>query len=890
MGRRRVLVALAWACFALAAGSAEAKRVRVFAVQPKLDVGRWLDSREHFRAKFFALFDRGLRGMPGTPLVQRGAGDVASHLLGPSDPSRPVETARDLVALPEDAGLWSILAGVRGAGARSLPAVPNAFALAVASVAGTYAPQVAHYASTYPQLASRTPQGRLLVVALTDQIARVAVETFAELADRYDVWLEAGMNMARDWRVVCTDMAAFNSARPPRLPGGERCAVEDPARVALLRGSEEPFRDYAYEATTPDAVNMGLVFDPDGRIVSRQVKAYLTPPELPGLSLDLRPGPAAGLRAVPTPVGRLGVVTSKDAWMPDVIDRLDADGVEILIQPEYFLGNLTVPQGSFNPAGIWNPDVLLASGPSALLRSPSMEAMALPQLVGNMLDASADHQSQIVTRVRSKRTSRVAAMVGQPSQRGFAAMSPWVVPDPAEAPYPERRARLAAAGARLLPDSTAPCADPAEPGPCANGHVEDVVFHDVEVGRRPAYRRYRGPFGRTVFGHSRPLGHSRSPQRAVSLSTRGRTVAAGFEEGESGASRIRLAISRDGGRRFRRVATPAPTPAWSQRGPAIAVSAGRVLLAWAEEHGAESRIKVAVSRNGRRFSVPRAVGAAEGSRQERPSLAPAPGGGAYLVYLDDRDRSVDDDLPQAHVRFARVNPAGEPGETRRLDGGQPVELAAKLDNAWAPIVASRGDRVAVSWLDFRTYDWRPYLRMSGDGGSSWGPERAVSSNRAMDPNGTWEQGATAPSLALAGEQPLVAWSDWRKLPGSLEKPSTAYDAWLASGQDGGEDVRVDGHGDRQESAFSPSVLAVGADAIVAFQDSAGANGDIRAVRIRSGIRPGRRLRVDDTGRGGSNQYRPAVARAGRHILVCWEDERNGPRQVYCARAPLSRIR
>ena len=33
--------------------------------------------------------------------------------------------------------------------------------------------------------------------------------------------------MARDWQVVCDDQAAFNSASPPRLPGGVMCAEEN---------------------------------------------------------------------------------------------------------------------------------------------------------------------------------------------------------------------------------------------------------------------------------------------------------------------------------------------------------------------------------------------------------------------------------------------------------------------------------------------------------------------------------------------------------------------------------------------------------------------------------------------------------------------------------------
>ncbi|MEA2412504.1 MAG: hypothetical protein QOC77_3065, partial [Thermoleophilaceae bacterium] len=58
----------------LAAGPAAAKTVRVFAMQPKLDLA-WMQSRQTYHDKMFALADARLRG-PGAPLVQRGAADA----------------------------------------------------------------------------------------------------------------------------------------------------------------------------------------------------------------------------------------------------------------------------------------------------------------------------------------------------------------------------------------------------------------------------------------------------------------------------------------------------------------------------------------------------------------------------------------------------------------------------------------------------------------------------------------------------------------------------------------------------------------------------------------------------------------------------------------------
>ena len=95
--------------------------------------------------------------------------------------------------------------------------------------------------------------------------------------------------MVQSWQVVCNDIEAFNRADPPRLPGGVLCQEQNPQKVAQLRDPSDTSRDYAYEATTGKLSNMALVFDPDGRLISKQEKTYLTPTEMPG-QLDLVPG------------------------------------------------------------------------------------------------------------------------------------------------------------------------------------------------------------------------------------------------------------------------------------------------------------------------------------------------------------------------------------------------------------------------------------------------------------------------------------------------------------------------------------------------------------------------------------------------------------------------
>ena len=432
---RRSVATLGLLVTLLAAGAAQAKTVRVHTVGPRFEKS-WVDSRGHYAAKLDGL-------MATLPRLGRD---------------------RDLVVLPEDLGLMAAFSGERGATARESDTLIGA----VATLLGTYGPQIAYYQQKYPSLSERGIPTRALALALTDTFGRVAVETFSELADRYDVWLEAGVNMARDWR-----------------------RTTDPATVAALG---EPGRDYAYVATTAEPVNMALVFDPDGKLVSKQVKAYLTPIELPG-QLDLVPGDPRGLTAVDTPVGKLGFVTSKDAWMPDVTGRLDDAGVEILVQPEFFVGDVV----STDPTLPWAPDTLKASGYSDLLRHPSLQAMALPELTGDVFDFAADAQSHIA--VRPSPGGPSGALVGQDPAPGLAQVQPWPGPDPADLPTEERRRAVVAANA-----------------PKAEGVLSQDVTVGVTAKRRPAKRR-----------RDRPIAPSKRAQRHVALTRRGRTVVAAWE-------------------------------------------------------------------------------------------------------------------------------------------------------------------------------------------------------------------------------------------------------------------------------------------------------------------------------------------------------------------------
>ncbi len=866
----RLVAALALLCTLLAPASAAARDVRVFTVSPKFGLD-WVDTREHFHDKLFALADEQRRG-PASP-IQEGLGDVRSRLLGPEDPRRPAATARDLVTLPEDLGLMAAFSGSRATQARAAGSLTEA----IVGLIGSYGSVSTYYGQKYPELPARPfPPTRLLAVSLTDTFVRVGVESFAELADATDSYVVAGVTLAQDWQVVCSSRASYV---PP--PGAGPCAVEDPARVALLRSPDEPERTYAYEATTSKPSTMALVFDPDGKLIDKTVKAFLTPVELPG-QLDLVPGEVDGVRAIATPVGRLGIVTSKDAWMPDITRKLDQQRVEVLIQPEFFVGS-TVSQ-----KGPWNPDTLQGSGPSDVLRHPSMKAMALPQLVGNVFDFSADAQALIATR-----SAPAGAFVGQPPGAGFTTVAPWVVPEPGGS-FPERRRALGAAGEALLPGGPA-CASPRRPGPCAGGQVESVLARDVEVGTEPAYKRTRTR--RTPksarFAAARPLRPGRAAQRNVALASRGKRVWAAWEErrtpdgaagtpiGTGGAADVVfVAASADGGRHFAKPV--ALGPGWW---PSVSVGPdGRVWVAW--EHA--DRVRVASSADGgRSFSAP--VGVDGRASQHKPAVAATGAGSAFVAWIDERSSSPSDTLPQAGLYGARLHAGAEPEAARRLDStGPTAQFAEELDHSWAPALATRGAKLALSWVDFKGYDWSVFTRESDDGGARFGPERRVN---AQAPGVEALDDAPAVALTAAGRG-LVAFTDWVNPADSNAEPSGLYDTQLARTDTVGAPMgtggprQVDGDARAHRSTFSPALVSVGEDALVAWQDSGAGPGVVELARVTPGA-TGRPLRVAPGGRG---QYRPALVVGGASTVVAWEDHRNGPSRIYVTRGATRRLR
>jgi hypothetical protein len=277
-----------------------------------------------------------------------------------------------------------------------------------------------------------------------------------------------------------------------------------------------------------------------------------------------------------------------------------------------------------------------------------------------------------------------------------------------------------------------------------------------------------------------------------------------------------------------------------------------------------AQIVLATSRDGgRTFGRARAVGRTD-APQWSPSIAATGRRGAFLAWIDERQRQVEGELPRASVFGARID--GERiGPARELDTAGPAsDLARQLDNDWAPVVAARGRDVVVAWTDFRTYDWRIVARRSRDGGRRFGPPATLT-----DAPADVEALDDAPDAVVDRRGPLVAWTAYRA--GTTIAPHPLYDIRMA--RPGAASRLVDPHGGAQIPSFAPALaLGPGDRPLVVWQDHADGVGSIRAGR-----------RGIPVARSAANQWRPALHVAGRSAIVAWEDERDGVARIYVTR-------
>ena len=874
---------------AIFATPALARTVRVFAVGNKLEI-RYADTDQNFRDKMFALFDA--RHPRRAELVQVDVDDVASHLQS-VDPSAP-DLA--LVNFPEDVGLVAGLIGSRGASARRATIHNGGSTAAFASLILKYDPQIQYYVQRFP---GQAPV-RYLLLAETDTFYRAFYETFRDLARTYHVYLTATANVASARRVE---------------------AVEQPDVVALLRDPDEATtRNYAYVAQSPRVLNTTFIFDPDGNVLvaasdgsvlrspvdtggllrGSLSKAYLT--EVEEDTLPLAFGRVQDLDVVDTPVGRLASVISKDAWMIDVNDRYEAKGANLILQPEAF------SEWSY-VASPWQPDGYKAGGFAQVQRNPSFLYNIAPCMTGNLIDVTFDGQSSIVGKRHKGITPALGtqnAWIGQNPDSGFLSIAPWIMDDPgighATLSLPGRRGMLAAAGMHLLPGATPKCAAPTGFGACEGGYRETVIHSDLELPDSvgPSVEPDLTPRVATAFGPSLLVTNDTdAAQSYARVTAHGGNVYVVWQESIGGIENVFLAISHDRGNHFwvRRVSDNAAGTVVELR-PALGVSSDgdNVFVAWQEfcaGHNDEcGRIRVArFDADGNKQATDVRVDRdADEAGKWNVALAVNQTGNPLVAWVDERDQGADG-IRFEHIYFARGrNQGARFGPNVRVDRGMPVHAATSLDNKWAPSVAVRGRRIYVAWTDFRNYNWDIFLASSHSGAS-------FSTNVRVDDFRDLERIHDHPSIAVDTNGVVHAiWSDRRDTKGDTDimyaNSSDLGRTFSPNRQIDSSDVGFNPDTDTPSNQWNPRLVVSGLDVLAVWQDNRLGNNDIFFTRSRnSGATFQTDERVDDSGDGPSNQYRPDIAvdaidEGGRMMYVVWEDDRDGRSAIYLARRPL----
>jgi predicted amidohydrolase len=746
--------------------------VRVFAVQQKIDPKR-LTSYETFRASIVDLVDACVK-----PALAK---------------DRP-----NLVVFPEDASLPAYFIGSRAEDARQKTAIAQAFL----DLLTKYVREQGYYEKAFPELGF----GEKVGLTTTDTVWRAFYETMRDVAVQTGAWVVASANV-------------------PRVIDKS----DNPADVSALADPDLKDPAYVYVAKDRRIYNTAFVFDPKGNVVFRARKPYLVESEEKDLQFTF--GELADVTPFDTGFAKLAILTSKDAWMPDVVDRLAILGADVFVQPEAFSG-----WGIEEHPGDWLPDVVQQSGWAAVQKHGAYRYGVIPHLTGNLFDLVFDGQSAILSDAVSGSTR--PAYVGQPRQAGFLAVAPWVAEG-------EDRASLRAVGEALKPG-----------GARANEYVETVIAADLQP--RAAFP-FDAPAQPGALGASAPISDAPAGEQTwASVASDGASLAlVAWEDTRDGAPRVYLARSTDGGRTFG-AASPVAPGGGEQRTPAVHVgSANVVTIAWQDRASGQSRIVAARSTDGgATFGQPVVLDGAAPADEWLPAIA-GEGQSVYVAYVSGRSGNE-------RIRVARSND-GIAWSSVEADAGASKLPAPNIrNNQWAPAIAASASAVVVAWVDFRNYNWDVFAARSNNGGISF-----EAPSRVDDGTDDFERLNADPSVALLPDgTPLFAWSDVRKRkPGSSARTLREGKAGASLGP--------------ATHAWRPHLAVLDASNVVAVWQDHGSFGNdaLLAKSSDGGATFGAPSRVDDGGPA-SQQFRPRVAAFGAtRLVVVWEDTRSGRRRL-----------
>lgn len=169
--------------------------------------------------------------------------------------------------------------------------------------------------------------------------------------------------------------------------------------------------------------NQSYLFNPKGVCLRRTPKINLAPPTEPRFGFSS--GNRADLMPIDTKIGRLGTLVCYDAFHRSLIERMDAMGVEVLINPSHNERRWEVPAGfneSITVGEAWMrhglPGMIqgrehLRYGVTAMLVGPVFDVRSHGQsrICRNLGDLAVDPRSSLLAEARVDEEDIIAATV-----------------------------------------------------------------------------------------------------------------------------------------------------------------------------------------------------------------------------------------------------------------------------------------------------------------------------------------------------------------------------------------------------------------------------------------------------------------------------------------------
>ncbi len=763
-----------------------------------------------------------------------------------------------LVLLPEDTGLMASLIGRRGRLARLVARKGKPLALVWALLGLSSLSQVFYYRSKCGQI----PWSRALTLALTDTTWRAFGEGLAGIAARHHIWIIASLNAP------------------------EITVTRDRDKVKRLGDPSQASRGYAYEGGC-EVWNTTFLFDANGRLNSdgaadpktvvyaTRKKVYLVRDEreqsLQALAMSSES--PANARIIATPFARLGVLTSKDAWMVDIVKRLEIDGMDVFLQPEAGeWAGTAVPrkampaclQSGMVPAdqSAWAPDAMTRAIWAMVQWQAETSWGALSNLTGNLGDSYFDGTATIVRHARPGETA-ANYQLGRLPQAGVVDRHSWVFPDPPSGiplgDIKARRESLDASAARLKPGS----GDPRE-----NGQLAGFVAAAIEL---PPL----GPVGQRLEAGppSIPVSPGRGAQwQPVLAAGRHGVIYAAWTDLRGGFESPYMARSTDAGATWSGPIQAGDSSfrpfdqTGNQYDAKMAVAPdGTLHFVWADFRNQSWDVYSRTMKDWETWSKSVRVDHAPCSREDFPGenqhqdpvVAATRDGTVVAAWSDARGTGAG-----RNIRVARSTTAGATWVGDELaDGNGTHEV-----DQWSPaIAASRdGNRIGLAWQDHRTGWNQVFLAFSADGGTTFRNAIRVAPSRAQQ----WQ-----PAVAFAPDGRVgVAWSEG--IGGGERRIRVA----IVNG-DHVTTFFVDASAPPGVRQARAAITYARTDFWVAWQDDRAGGWDVLVARVDArGSRP---TRVDD-GPPRTRARLPSLAAAGDRqdrLVVAWEDTRDGIEQI-----------